>query len=69
VVRGVPAALFEGGHRLELYTGSVTVVIFGSNRGQLMRAANALKPVNRMASAGNTLPSPVPGAIEGDVAC
>ncbi|MGH3043052.1 MAG: hypothetical protein ACRDNG_15190 [Gaiellaceae bacterium] len=45
-MRGVPAALFEGGHRLELYTGSLSVVLFGDGKAQLLRAAEALQAVN-----------------------
>src|SRR5215216_1199803 len=43
MVRGVPAALFEDGLRLELYTGNVTVVIFGLEQAQVLRAAAALR--------------------------
>jgi len=49
---GVPAASFEGGARLEMYTGNTTVVIFGSDTSGTMSAANALVPqmVPRMAA-------------------
>ena len=41
-VRGVPAAFFDQDSRLELYTGSVTVVLFGTGRNRLLSAAAAL---------------------------
>lgn len=69
-VRGVPAAFFEGGRRLELYTGSVSVVMFGQGRAQLLRAAEALQGVNGAGvESGEPLPLPVHGALEGRLAC
>ena len=72
-VRGVPAALFReapGLARLELYTGRVTVVVFGSDdRAQLLRAAAALRAVNVAVSTDGALPAPVPGAVDGLLAC
>ncbi|MDQ3822458.1 MAG: hypothetical protein M3321_04365 [Actinomycetota bacterium] len=67
--RAVPAAFFEDGRRLELYTGSVTVVMFGANREQLLRAAARLEPANALARATTALPAPVPGALDGTVTC
>ena len=46
-IRGVPAAFYEGHRRLELSADGVTVVLFGTGREQLLRAAGALRPVNR----------------------
>jgi hypothetical protein len=45
-LRGVPAAYFADDPRLELYTGTVTVAIFGSDRAVLYRAASALRGIN-----------------------
>jgi hypothetical protein len=70
-LRGVPAAFFEAGQRLELYSGSVTIVIFGSERTELLRAALALRqigPPERPRTGSNLLP-PVPGAMQGALAC
>ncbi len=67
--RGVPAASFEDGTRLELYTGRVTIVVFGLDAAQVSRAATALRGVNVAASAGAPLPRPVAGALEGKLAC
>jgi hypothetical protein len=68
-VRGVPAAFFSDDARLELYTGDVTVVIFGQDRDQLLRAADALRGVNNDASVAADLEPPVAGAREGDAKC
>jgi hypothetical protein len=67
-LRGVPAAFFEGWTRLELYTGTATVVIFSGypDRQLLVSAAEDLKPVNRLASSGMTLPRPAAGIMSGD---
>jgi hypothetical protein len=48
-VRGVPAAFFEEGQRLEIYTSSVSIVIFGAGKEQLLRAAGQLRGVNASA--------------------
>lgn len=41
---GLPAAMFDGGTRLELYTGDTTVVVFGDDTSQVMAAGSALSP-------------------------
>lgn len=38
-IRGVPAAIFEDGLRVELYTTDSTIVAFGSDSAQVRRAA------------------------------
>ena len=70
-VRGVPAAFFEEGQRLEIYTGSVSVVLFGQGKAQLLRAAHELRGANASAevSADGDLPAPTAGALEGQLAC
>jgi len=67
-VRGVPAAFYEDGLRLELSTGSVTVVIFGEHE-QIVRAAQALRGFNSSQVHEADLPPPAPGAVEGTLAC
>lgn len=69
VVRGVPAAYFENGLRLELYTGTVTVVVFGLDPGRLARAAAALRAANALASTRPVLPPPAVGATTGTLGC
>jgi hypothetical protein len=56
-VRGVDAAFFDQGMRLELYTGRVTIVLFAPPGSQelLTRAAKQLKPVGQARSDGANL--------------
>ena len=68
-LRGVPAAFFEGGARLELYTGDVSVVLFGEGRNQLRRAAEALRGANVGVGRAADLPPPVEGALAGRLRC
>jgi hypothetical protein len=68
-LRGVPAAFFEEGLRLELYTGTVTIVLFGLDRSQITRAAAALSGVNLASPRGSPLPEPRAGAMEGKLRC
>lgn len=71
-IRGVPAVYVDpgdGGGRLELTTGSSTVVLFGSSREQLERAARALRGVNVDVPMGSPLPVPGLGAAEGALTC
>ena len=78
LIRGVPAMIFEDGTRLELYTETVVIVIFGSNEPQLLRAADAVRLVNPIAVMDlpygtwyllGLLAPPVPGAIDGNLPC
>lgn len=69
-IRGVPAAQFS--EKLEIYSGTVTVVIFGETQAQEVRAAERLISANVLAGdtdAGEPLPPPVPGAMEGELHC
>jgi hypothetical protein len=79
-IRGVPAALFENGLRLEIYTGRSTVVLFGQSRDQVLRAADSVQqetapgqqwPPTPLDSTnvGNPLPPPDPGALNGTLDC
>ena len=67
----MPAAFFEEGKRLEVYTGSVTVVLFAQEKAQLLRAANELRGANGSARTGTDgpLPAAAEGALEGRLAC
>jgi hypothetical protein len=71
-LRGVPSARFEGGTRLELYTGDVTVVVFADAPGRAARAAAALASTPesplRLAS-GSPLPAAVEGHLRGSLVC
>lgn len=68
-VRGVPAASFEEGHRLEIQTGVSTVVIFGRSPEFVLELANALRGTNNDVHAGAALPPPDPGALDGSLRC
>lgn len=69
IMHGVPAAYFEHGLRLELYTGEVTIVIFGLRRRDVERAAASLRAANESAANKTTLPPPAPGAMAGKLPC
>lgn len=69
-IRGVPAAQFS--EKLEIYSGIVTIVIFGETQAQEVRAAERLISANILAGdieAGDPLSSPVTGAMEGELRC
>jgi hypothetical protein len=68
-VRGVPAAFFEKGTRLEIHTGTSLVVVFAESRDQLLRIANMLEGVNVPVAPFAPLPPPAVGAVEGKLAC
>jgi hypothetical protein len=57
-VRGVPGYFFENGRRLELSTGTSTVVIFAADRDSALSAASALEGVNNQVTADAPLPPP-----------
>ena len=68
-VRGVPAAFFEDGDRLEIQTGISTVVIFGRTRDEVLQVASALRGVNVPVQASQPLPQPATGALDGTLKC
>jgi hypothetical protein len=68
-VRGVPAARFEDGHRLEIQTGTSTVVVFGHTPEFVQTLAGALRGVSNGVTTEGSLPSPAAGALEGKLAC
>jgi hypothetical protein len=65
-IRGVPAAFFEGGNRLEIQTGRSTVVIFANSPAPVARA---LRGVNNSVSADVVLPPPATGVMNGSLKC
>lgn len=68
-VRGVPAASFEEGHRLEIQTGTSTVVVFGHSPEFVRTLASALRGVSNGVTADVALPPPAVGALNGELAC
>jgi hypothetical protein len=79
-VRGAPAAVFDHGHRIEVFTGTTNVVIFGRDPAQVRRAADALLqepaavPLGQLGLASplfraDPLPAPPPGTVDGQLTC
>ena len=68
-IRGATAAFFEGGSRLEIQTGTTTVVIFAFSKRKALAVARSLRGVNVPVSESDPLPPPAPGALHGKVAC
>lgn len=68
-VRGTTAAFFEGGSRLEIQTGTTTVVIFAFSKRKALAVAENLRGLNVPVSVGDRLPPPAPGAVEGTLPC
>jgi hypothetical protein len=66
-IRGAPAHHF--GDRVEIWTGTTDIVIFGKHAARVagaLRSANGLGPdIGR----GDRLPGPAPGAVEGRLRC
>jgi hypothetical protein len=68
-VRGTTAAFFEGGSRLEIQTGTTTVVIFAFSKREVLSVARNLRGLNVPISMSDRLPPPAPGAVEGTLRC
>ncbi len=68
-VRGAPAASFEDDHRLEIQTGTSTVVVFGQTPEFARALAGALRGVNNDVAVDVGLPPPAAGALEGKLDC
>jgi hypothetical protein len=68
-VRGVPAAFFEDGTRLEIQTATSTVVVFAATRETVTSISRALRGVNTGVRAGQSLPKPAAGALDGTLKC
>jgi hypothetical protein len=68
-IRGVPGLSLDGGSRLELQTGRVTVVVFADSRARAARIAGALSTEDGAVAPGRPLPSPAPDTLEEVVDC
>jgi len=68
-IRGVPAALFDDGTRLELETDGSTVVVFARTRAHTLRIAGALRSLDGSVAPGSPLPKPVRGQEGGAIGC
>jgi hypothetical protein len=59
VIRGVPAAIYDEGRSIELYSGRAAIDVFSDTVEHALLAANELLPVNAPGSATGDLPAPV----------
>jgi hypothetical protein len=59
LVRGVPAAVYDEGRAIELYTGRLAIDIFSDSFAHALQAADELRPMNAPGSAAGDLPLPV----------
>jgi hypothetical protein len=59
VLRGVPAAIFDEGRAIELYTGRLMVDVYSNNPSRALAAVKLLRPINATGSASGPLPLPV----------
>lgn len=70
-IRGVPAAVFDNGLRIEVYTGDATVVVTATSARDALVAARRLTGwrAGRRVEVTDPLPAPESGAVDGELAC
>jgi hypothetical protein len=59
LLRGVPAAIYDGGRSIQLYSGRLAINVFSDSLSDAVRAVRLLRPLNAAGSATGPLPSPV----------
>jgi len=59
VIRGVPAAVYDGGRSIELYSGRVAIDVLADTYSNALAATMRLRPINAPGSATEPLPPPV----------
>lgn len=59
VIRGVPAAIFDEGRSIELYTGRLVIDLYSNDPARALAAAAQLRPLNAGGSSDAPLPPPV----------
>jgi hypothetical protein len=59
LLRGVPAAIYDGGNSIQLYSGRLTIDVFSDSLAEALAAVARLRPLNAPGSAASPLPSPV----------
>jgi hypothetical protein len=59
IIRGVPAAVFEQGRAIELYTGQLSIDLYSDTATRALAAANLLRPLNAAGTSAAPLPPPV----------
>jgi hypothetical protein len=70
-IRGVPAAIFDGGQQIEIYAAETTIVVFSEKAALARAAASRLTGVHggRRVTRADDLPAPAKGALTGDWTC
>jgi hypothetical protein len=58
VIRGVPAAVFDEGRAIELYTGQLMIDVYSNTAARTLAAANLLRPLNATGTSSTPLPPP-----------
>jgi hypothetical protein len=59
LLRGVPAAIYDGGRSIRLYSGRLTIDVSSDSLAEALAAVRLLRPVNAPGSASARLPPPV----------
>ena len=59
LLRGVPAAIYDGGRSILLYTGRLTIHVSSDTLAEALAAVRRLHPLNAPGSAAGPLPPPV----------
>jgi hypothetical protein len=59
LLRGVPAAIYDDGRSIQLFSGRLTIHISSDSLAEALAAARRLRPLNAPGSAAKPLPSPV----------
>lgn len=59
LLRGVPAAIYDQGHSIELYSGRLAIDVFSDSLPEALHAVSRLRPINAPGSASGLLPPPV----------
>jgi hypothetical protein len=59
LLRDVPAAIYDGGNSIQLYSGRLTIDVFSDSLPEALTAVARLRPLNAPGSATGPLPPPV----------
>jgi hypothetical protein len=59
LLRGVPAAIFDEGRSIQLYSGRLAINVFSDSPPEALHAVRGLRPLNAPGSVARPLPPPV----------
>jgi len=59
LIRGVPAAVYDEGRTIELYSGRLAIDVYSDTPAHALAGARLLRPLNASGSATEPLPAPV----------